>query len=385
MSKIIALSIAAALLAPFASAEVTISGSVRTAMEYLSPDQVGVKVGSKNDGDNKTQLADQSSRIRVSGVDKLDIGGDLVWVLESRFRVGDPYNKEAASVWGSRDTYIGYKGDYGFARFGKMDNAYKNLYKNISPTIEGEMNDTSGYLGDGQLLRRLGARSGSVIYYETPNFNGFNAHASYTLSPQVENSKPASCALNSKGAIVCTPAVASTGNVNTDVYQIGGFYKNDMFNVGAAYSMGKNQNSDFNSSKIAPAVKDGASVSGYMVGGNVKYMDFGLGLTWEQVIRDDGKQSRSQDSYAIAGSYKYDKLNFLVSYVQAADVQTLNDSGADQISVAASYNLSKRSKVYATYSKVNNDKNANFTTESGYVLNNGQSADLFSVGVRTDF
>ncbi|QKJ65716.1 porin [Deefgea piscis] len=361
MSKIIALSIAAALLAPLASAEVTISGSVRTAMEYLSPDQVGVKAGSKNDGGNKTQLADQSSRIRFSGVDKLDIGGDLVWVLESRFRVGDPYNKEAGSVWGSRDTYIGYKGDYGFARFGKMDNAYKNLYKNIAPTIEGEMNDTSGYLGDGQLLRRLGARSGSVIYYETPNFSGFNANASYTIGEK-------------------------TATYDASTYQIGGYWKNDMFNVGASYSMGKDQTSSYTSSKITPVgTANGSSISGFMVGGNVKYMDFGLGLTWEQVDRDDGKQSRTQDSYAIAGSYKYEKLNFLLSYVQAGDVETLNDSGADQVSVAASYNLSKRSKVYATYTKVNNDKNANFTTESGYVLNNGQSADLFSVGVRTDF
>jgi predicted porin len=339
---------------------VSISGSVRTAFEYVSPDQVGVKAGSKSDGTNKTQITDQSSRIRFSGKDKLDFGGDLVWVLENRFRVGDPYDKASGDNWGSRDAYIGYKGDYGFARFGKMDNAYKAMLKNISPTIEAEMNDSSGYLGNAQLLRRLGARDGSVIFYETPNFSGFNANASYTIG-------------------------AKTDKYDPSTFQIGGFWKNDMFNIGAVYSNAMDQNSDYKSSKITLTPNGNASVSGYMIGANAKYMDFGLGLTYENITRDDGKASRDQDTYAIAGSYKFEKMNFLVTYLKANDVDNYTDSGADQVSVAASYSLSKQSKIYATYTKVNNDKNANFTTESGYTLNNGQSMDLFSVGVRSDF
>jgi predicted porin len=360
MNKIIALSISAALLAPAAFAEVTISGSIRTAFEYVSPDQVGVKTGSKSDGTNKTQLADQSSRIRFSGKDKLDFGGDLVWVLENRIHVGDPYNKAGANVWGSRDTYIGYKGDFGFARFGKMDNAYKTLLKNISPTLESEVNDSSGYLGSAQLLRRLGNRDAQVIFYETPNFNGFNASTSYTIGEK-------------------------TDKYDASTYQIGGSWKNDIFNVGAVYSNAQDQNSDYKSSKIAPTPLSNASVSGYLIGANAKYQDFGLGVSYENVTRDDGKKSRDQDSYAVAGSYKLDKFNFLLTYLKANDVDTYADSGADQVSFAASYNLSKQSRVYATYTKVNNDKNANFTTESGYTLNNGQSLDLFSVGVRSDF
>jgi predicted porin len=74
-----------------------------------------------------------------------------------------------------------------------------------------------------------------------------------------------------------------------------------------------------------------------------------------------------------------------LSYVKANDVDTLADSGAEQLSLGASYNLSKKSRVYATYTKLDNEKNSNFTTESGYTLNNGQSLDLFSVGVRSDF
>ncbi|WP_169734458.1 porin [Deefgea rivuli] len=360
MNKIIALSLATALTSSLAVAEVTISGSVRTAMEYVSPDQVGVKAGSKSDGTSRTQLADQSSRIRFSGKDKLDFGGDLVWVLENRFHVGDPYDKVSSNVWGSRDTYIGYKGDFGFTRFGKMDNAYKTMLKNISPTIENEMNDSSGYLGNGQLLRRLGGRDGQVIFYETPNFSGFNASTSYTIGEK-------------------------TAQYDASTFQIGGSWKNDMFNVGAVYSNAMDQTADYKSSKITTKPMGDASVSGYMIGANAKYMDFGLGLTYENVTRDDGKTSRDQDSYAIAGSYKFQKMNFLLTYVKANDVDTLSESGGDQVSVAASYNLSKQSKVYATYTKLNNDKNSSFTTESGYTLNNGQSMDLFSVGVRSDF
>lgn len=361
MKKILILSIAAALASPLALAEVKISGSVRTALEYISPDQGGVKKGSKNDGSSVTQLNDQGSRIRFTGTDKLDFGGELIWVLESRFRVGDPYDKADSSVWGSRDAYVGYKGDFGFARFGKMDNAYKNIYKNIAPTLDGNINDTSGYMGSSSMLRRLGDRQGSVIYYETPNFEGFGAHGSYTIGPQ-------------------------TTQYDASTYQIGGFWSNKMFNVGAVYSMAKDQSSDYKTSKIsAKPSAVGADISGYLIGANAKYEDFGLGLTYENVTRDDGKKSRDQDSFAVAGSYKFNKFGFLATYIQVGDVDDLAESGGDQFSFGATYSLTKQSRVYATYTKLNNDKNASFTTESGYAVNNGQSADLFSVGVRTDF
>lgn len=362
MNKLIALSIAAAMASSVVSAEVTISGSVRTAFEYISPDQVGVKAGAHGvkSGDSQFNLVDQSSRLRIAGKDKLDFGGDLVWVLENRFRVGDPYGKGAADTFGSRDTYVGYKGDFGFARFGKMDNAYKNVYKNIAPTIEGSMNDTSSYMGTSQMLRRLGDRQGSVIYYETPNLSGFGAHASFTIGEQ-------------------------TAQYDAHTYQLGGFWSNEMFNVGAVYSLAKDQTSDYKSSKISFKPASNGDVSGYIVGANAKFMDFGLGLTYENVSRDDGKTSRDQDSVAVAASYKLDKLNFLATYVTVGDVDTLADSGGDQFSFGASYNLSKKSRVYATYTMLNNDKNASFTTESGYTVNNGQSVDFFSVGVRTDF
>ncbi|MBM5572796.1 MULTISPECIES: porin [Deefgea] len=362
MYKIIALSIAAAMASTAVNAEVTISGSIRTAFEYSNPDNVGTtSKTAKNDGSSKTQLVDQGSRIRFSGKDKLDFGGELVWVLENRFYVGDPYQKTSGAVWGSRDTYVGYKGDFGFGRFGKMDNAYKAAYKNIAPTIEGSINDTSSYMGTSQMLRRVGSRDGQVVYYETPNFNGFGAHGSWSIGDQ-------------------------TAAYDAHTYQLAAFWSNSMFNVGAAYSLSKDQTSDYKSSKISlkPA-SNGADVSSYMIGANAKYMDFGLGLTYENLTRDDGKKSRDQDSFAVAASYKLDKFNFLVTYVNVGDVDTLADSGGDQLSLGATYNLSKKSRIYATYTMLNNDKHASFTTESGYTVNNGQSVDLFSVGVRTDF
>ena len=363
MYKIIALSVAAAMTSSFVNAEVTISGSVRTAFEYISPDQVGVKAGATGvkSGTNQFNIADQGSRIRVAGKDKLDFGGELVWVLENRFYVGDPYAKASSAVWGSRDTYVGYKGDFGFARFGKMDNAYKAMYKNMSPTLDGNINDSSSYMGSSQMLRRLGNRDASVIYYETPNFSGFNAHGSYTIGEK-------------------------TDKFDASTYQIGGSWSDKMFNIGAVYSMSMDQSSDYKSSKITlKGTSDGSSVSGFMVGANAKYMDFGLGLTYENVTRDDGKKARDQDSYAIAASYKFDKFNFLATYVTVNDVDTLADSGGEQISFGATYNLSKKSRIYATYTMLDNDKNASFVTESGFSVNNGQSADILSVGVRTDF
>ena len=64
----------------------------------------------------------------------------------------------------------------------------------------------------------------------------------------------------------------------------------------------------------------------------------------------------------------------------ADDRGDIDDSGAIQYTVGANYNLSKRTKVYAFYTAVDNDDNAQY-----FARLPGQKSEAFMVGMRHHF
>ncbi|WP_028453228.1 porin [Chitinilyticum aquatile] len=365
MQKIIAAAIAAAFLAPVAMAEVTIGGSIRTSVDYV--DLKGATATTIADS-HAQRVADQSSRIYVQGTDKLDGGGKLVWRLESGVMVGGVGGGSASGLWGSREAWIGYQEDsLGNLRFGKMDNAYKNAAKSFIPAIDGYFNDDSGWQGGSQILRRLGGRSGEQINYISPNWSGVQIQGSYDLG-----------AYNT----------ANTGH--TDNFDAALTYKADMFALGAVYGYANDRKISFGSVDIGTGTSNtalGTSIQGYQLGGSFFWgKDFSLSAVYENVEWDDGKISRDQDSFGVAAMYKMDKFTFHGGYVWAGDVSGLADTGADQFSIGARYNLSKQSSINLSYTNLKNDRNAKFKSEApGVSIAAGQDQQVFTLGFRNDF
>lgn len=66
----------------------------------------------------------------------------------------------------------------------------------------------------------------------------------------------------------------------------------------------------------------------------------------------------------------------------------LDDSGAKQFTLGYNYNLSKRTKLYAFYTRINNENNAAYAParlQGNLSIGNGQNFSSFAVGVRHNF
>ncbi|WP_375592253.1 porin [Chitiniphilus eburneus] len=355
MKKLIAIALAAAFTTPLAFAEVTIGGSVRSAIDY-------VDYGGKSEQDAGVRIADQSSRIYFKGEDKLDSGASLIWYLENRFNVGEG---STSIAWGSRNTFIGYKSsELGTLMFGKRDNAYKLASADYLPAFEAVFNDDASYYGKDQLLRRLGDRQEQIIAYDSPNWNGFKVKASYNLDS------------------------GKTDTVNATTAAVAASYSTDVFNLGLAYALADDQ------TKLGTKAA-GAQNTGIQVGGSVNFSGVTLSAVWERVNFDNGTVDGDQDSYGIAALYKTGKFAFQGAYIVADDLDNVDNSGAQQFTLGAQYSLSKQSRIYLTYTNVNNDDNAKFKTEGPNLgdaqadgtrkMINGTDLSIVALGLRTDF
>ncbi|WP_148714926.1 porin [Chitinolyticbacter meiyuanensis] len=345
MKKLIALALASAFAAPLVFADVTIGGSARSALDY-------VDYSGTSNKDSQFRIADQSSRIFFKIEDKLDNGASVLVHLESRFNIGVG---SSDTTWGSRNTFIGYKSDLGLLAFGKRDNAYKLASADYLQALEAVFNDDASYYGKDQILRRLGDRQPQIIAYDSPSWGGFKVKASYNLDPD------------------------QTDGLDASTAAVTGSYSNDTFSIGGAYALADDQ------SKLGTKAAN-ASNTGWQVGGTVKLGDGSISAVWERVNFDNGTTDADQDSYALAGTYKFGKFTVQGAYLVADELDNVADSGAQQFTLGGQYSLSKQSRVYLTYTKVDNDSNAKFKTEGpGLTLANGNDLSIVSLGVRTDF
>jgi predicted porin len=66
----------------------------------------------------------------------------------------------------------------------------------------------------------------------------------------------------------------------------------------------------------------------------------------------------------------------------ADEMEDVDDSGTDFWGVGADYNMSKRTKLFALYTTVDNEDEGTYrTSTTGYAFAEGESQDVFSVGV----
>ena len=142
----------------------------------------------------------------------------------------------------------------------------------------------------------------------------------------------------------------------------------------------------------------------WKLGGGYKFGNAKLGLIYENIKLSDaaGGFDMKRNAWYLNGMYTMGNVDLKAAYGNAGDVKTsagtLSDSGAKTYSLGADYNMSKRTKVYALYTKTKNDTNASYGVGAGqgssYVPNNntsgtfgntGDDPSVLSVGVRHSF
>jgi len=303
--------------AAFAQSSVTLYGRVNTSMERQKTGDV-----------TSTVLQNNSSRFGFRGSE--DLGGGLKagFVLESGFNSDDGGNTQPSFF--KRQSEVNLSGSFGMIRLGNF-NAESELA--VADYVSMHNHDT-GTSSDALYDFQRSPFVGNKIAYRTPDLGGLTVEGAVDFH---ENSA----------------AQKKNG------YDLAANYNNGPLALGAGFSK-------FEESKQF-GLRALYSFGQFTVGGYYQRST-------------DVPVLGSRNAYRLAAMYALGASEFHVNVGRAAAWSQLSDSAATQWTLAYNYNLSKRTKVYAFYTKVDDNANADY-----WGAGNGVDFSSFAVGIRHNF
>ena len=177
------IALALATLSTASMADVILYGAIKGGVEVVSEHQWVRKDSSyeKNKG-TTTSIVDYGSRIGFRGHEQLTDGLQAIWQLESKVNIGgggsasDDHHVDGGlrnSTFGTRNSYIGLKGDFGTVKAGYQ----LTPLADVSDKLD-QWEYSSEYAGLAHFTRGNVATDRHVaLTYETPNMGGFSAKA----------------------------------------------------------------------------------------------------------------------------------------------------------------------------------------------------------------
>jgi predicted porin len=297
---ITSLSLAAAGSA-FAQSSVTVWGRLNVSAEAQ-------ELGNRDD---KT-LANNASRLGFRGVE--DLGGGLKagFAIEHGFdpttgqsNTAPPNGTNMGGFWGrGSEVFLGSK--FGTVRVG---NYTSEAYYATADWVSMHNHDTGS---SADALYAYLPNDTNKISYRTPEFAGLWGEIAVSEAQYGATDKGYDLAVNyALGGLAAGLGYQKVGDVN----QIA---------VRAAYTFG-----------------------GFTVGGYYQ-------LDEDALIANGGKRN----NFRLSGMYALGANEFHLNYGWADDYDNVSDSSAQQATVAYGYNLSKRTRVYAFYTKLDGDSNS---------------------------
>ena len=315
--------------AAFAQSSVTLYGRVNTTVER------------QKDGDvSKTGLFNNNSRFGFKGLE--DLGGGLKagFQLESGFAsdtgagTGWPGLPSSTGINFGRQSEVNLSGGFGMVRLG---NFTPESYYATSDFV-GMHNHETGSSSDALYQDPVwfnGLGTKNKIGYRTPSFGGLTVDASVNLH---EN---------------------AAGTNNKNGYDLAANYNVGDLALGAGYSQ----------------VDDDKQL------GLRALYTFGQFTVGGYYQRNDETLRGTRNNFRLAGMYALGASEFHLNVGRANSWSNRSDSAATQYTLGYNYNLSKRTKVYTYYTRINNGGNARY----GDVSAAGNDFSSFAVGVRHNF
>ena len=326
-----------------AQSSVTLYGRINTTVEHQ-------KIGDQS----ATGVVNNSSRWGMRGTE--DLGGGLKagFVLESGFSSD---TGAAASTFFGRQSEVNLSGNFGMVRLG---NFFPESYFASADYVSMHNHDTGPssdalYL-DPVWFGKLG--TGNKIAYRTPTMGGFWAEGSMSLHEKATFKDDAGV----------TQAIPQKNG-----YDLAANYNNGPLALGAGFSK---VDKDWQGSLRALYTFGQFTVGGY-------YQRNHEGSVW-------GMERGNRNNFRLSGMYALGASEFHVNvgHANSWSAAGQDKSGATQWTLGYNYNLSKRTKVYTYYTRINNQSNANYTASSTFSsLASGPGKDFssFAVGIRHAF
>lgn len=308
---------------------------------------VGIQQTKLSPGTTTTGLASglqSGSRFGLKGSEDLGGGMSASFQLENGFSVANGSLGQGGLIFG-RQAWAGLNGDFGSIKLGRQ---YTPLFIALDTIDPFDFGITGDGAGTGAVFRSAGVRMNNTVNYSTKDMAGFSATVAYGFGNVAGNSStnrqiglglnyaagPLTLAFAYHDANLVTGANVPAGKSKTTF--IGGVYDLKAVKVHGAYALNKDNNAG--------------------------------GVTTED----------SRDTM-LGVTVPMGNLDLLASYVRHSD-KRIGNADAGYWQLGATYNLSKRTNFYTSYSKVNNDV-------AGAVASGIPGADIswLNVGIRHRF
>ncbi|HEY6864445.1 MAG TPA: porin [Burkholderiales bacterium] len=343
-----------------------------------------------NGKDFKSRINLDASNTRIGFRGSEDLGGGLkaIFQIESKVSIDT-----GGTLWASRDSFVGLTGGFGTVKLGNMDTVYKSLGDPI-----GILGISSGnFVSDSAVLSQgpldgidFHRREKNSFVYESPSFGGVTLLAGYSI-PKEEEAKAAGDNRH--------PKVESFGVK----YEVGPLY------IAAAHEIRKDQFA-FSSS---PQVAGGPFTNPTSSAGGVHSNDTAtraavmyefptktkVSLDVAQIKLEEtggavGKfNSAKNNRWAVTGEQGLGNIKLAASYAKSDKGSCeLNGGGActtdgfdgSQLNVGAMLSLSKRTGLFAIYSRLTTGTSASFNN-TPVDISPGSDSTQAAIGVTHSF
>ncbi|WP_137926598.1 porin [Cupriavidus sp. 2SB] len=355
------LTVLAALPLPALASTVTLYGRLNTAIEYS-------RASTATDGTSLGSVVRQTNYRSVWGLrGEEDLGGSLkaLWQIESNLSIDNGQGGIA-----TRNSRIGLQGDYGLLFMGHWHTPYTEstmAYDPYYPTTAGYMaligNGSTSTSDNVQDTSSFDRRQKNIVQYRSPQMAGVSVWLGWGL-PEEKTTVPRNPALYSAAVVYDKgPLNATVAYEMHQHYQAAG-RNDDAIKVGVAYQL-------FKGTRISALYE------------HLHYRtdtgDLQRNGYYASLVQQIGVGSLRL-GFALAANgtgSSTDTVGFFRSGSQ---------TGATQFTVGYDYPLSKRTALFAFYSRINNKRNAVYDfaiNELG--VSAGADPQTFALGMRHSF
>lgn len=351
--NLIALALSAAFIAPAAMADVTIYGTMSASVESVKATGA---TDSTKDLKSVNRVSSNVSKIGFKGNEDLGNGLKAIWQVEQEISIDDGGTRKGS--FASRNSFVGLDGQFGKVLLGNNDSAYKTLVKPVNPLAD-TIADTCT---DKAVFCRGDARLTNSVHYFTPNFAGFQAGVSY-------------------GTDETRNALPNGERARNDRWSVGASYDIAGFNFGLGYDRTND------GAKLGDSAANNAAINSSAYWKAVAKYTFGdtqIGAGFERQTTDykaAGVEDVSQNAWTVGAIQKFGAFGVGLSYVKLRESKSDAKDGADQWTLAGTYDLSKRTQTYAYYTRIDNDANQNRTFGNAGLDNVGKGANPTGFGI----
>ncbi|SCK28600.1 porin [Vogesella sp. LIG4] len=328
--KLLAVAVAASAIAPYALADVTIYGTINESIESVQAN--GAAGAGKNLG-TIGRVSSNVSKLGFKGTDDLGNGLKGIWQIEQEVSVDDGGSRKG--VFASRNSFVGLNGQFGTFLMGNNDTVYKSLVKAAAVNPMGD--SIADVCTSAAVFCRGDARLQNSVHYVSPVFAGLQAGVSYGFDE-----------------LRAAPS-GSTSATDKSIWSYAVAYNYGAFNAGLGYDYRTQAKAVAGDLQLDQSFLK--AMASYLFETNTKV---GIGFEQEK-DQVHNASDKKQNAWQISAEQKFGNFGVNLAYSKLDESKGGAKDGATQWTLGSTYDLSKRTQVYAYYTRIDNQDNATRT------------------------